>query len=461
MGVDSSTSTDPSIPSTASTPNHDARTINPSLLEKSADPLNSVPKSKFTFEAATTKKLPTIVPETGRQGSGRVDMLQKAKEMGIKIWQLEKLERILLVMLDTPTSPHAHNTRSHPAAANGTKLSRQQGDLQQLLKNEQINGPAEREAKLATSDLIPLKGPHIYIRCMNEKTKPILVREYPKVQNKEDGEWPQIRSVSAGKCPFIEEDTYSRRQHEREKTRDRDEARQNVKKKTVEEAGAPRTRSNVVVQATRMQPPPFAGRKRPLEETQHGANAMVRPAQQLPPPATMEAAFSKPASTGTYGSFPAHSRIVGGEPMASGMQANNVTSAIRSQITSSTAAAPGGKAGTSKEIHGLQRKVLERNNSGPITYAGLTASKRMTDITAAARENPRAAKQKANEKLGHKMDCIHEDSPSDDELNRQPPNRASATRVLKKEKKDLKPGYCENCREKFEDFDEVSFRVPL
>src|SRR5262249_11294280 len=60
-------------------------------------------------------------------------------------------------------------------------------------------------------------------------------------------------------------------------------------------------------------------------------------------------------------------RFAGGEPVASGVQPSNVTSAIKSQVISSTAAVPGAKAGPSKELNALKRKVLERNNM-PVTY---------------------------------------------------------------------------------------------
>ena len=126
-------------------------------------------------------------------------------------------------------------------------------------------------------------------------------------------------------------------------------------------------------------------------------------------------------------------------------------------MISSTAAQPGAKAGTSKEVHGLQRKVLEKNSGGPASYGGLASSHRMTDINTAAREetNNKPAKRKAQDKLA----LIEEDvDPSEAEENAR---RAEATRKAKAvqqrklEKRDPKPGYCENCQDKFEDFEEV------
>ncbi|KAK5278747.1 Cdc7p-Dbf4p kinase complex regulatory subunit [Cryomyces antarcticus] len=58
---------------------------------------------------------------------------------------------------------------------------------------------------------------------------------------------------------------------------------------------------------------------------------------------------------------------------------------------------------------------------------------------------PRAAKRKAQETLGF----IHEE-----EDGQRPLKRSVIIRKKKVGEKELKPGYCENCRDKFEDFSE-------
>jgi regulatory subunit for Cdc7p protein kinase len=122
-------------------------------------------------------------------------------------------------------------------------------------------------------------------------------------------------------------------------------------------------------------------------------------------------------------------------------------------MISSTAAQPGAKAGTSKEVHGLQRKVLEKNSGGPASYGGLASSHRMTDISTAAREELAARPDKRKERL----DLIEEDPSEREENARKAENtrKARAVQQRKLEKRDPKPGYCENCQDKFEDFDEV------
>jgi regulatory subunit for Cdc7p protein kinase len=81
----------------------------------------------------------------------------------------------------------------------------------------------------------------------------------------------------------------------------------------------------------------------------------------------------------------------------------------------------------------------------------------MTDLAAAAREEApnRASKRRGQDKLG----LIEEDvDPSEaEEAARkvEAARKADAVQQRKLEKRDSKPGYCENCQDKFEDFDEV------
>ena len=451
--------------------NNRPQTINPSLLENPCDnPVNfqenQESKSRLNFDALLTNTKGRVATEKERlrrQHAGN-DVLRKAKEMGTKIWQLEKFERIVHVMLEGREgclqSQHSHNTRSNVSTA-ATKTSRHV-ELSHLIRNEQLNGPSDRESTLAISEWIPLKGPHIYIHDMNEKTKPVMVREYSKVQNREDGAWPQFRSVSVGKCPFVEESTHCRRGVERERAREEEQLAQDKS----QNQRAPRTRAATAIESAKMQPPLHAARKRPLAEIENGGNAMAQPPRLLPvtrdkePPLAKTQSPTKGMKNFLGGIGPG---FVRGEPTASGIQQSNITSAIRSQMVSSTAAAPGAKAGTSRDMHELKRKVLERN-SGP-SLSGMTTSTKIANAIGGYESSrtippPRLAKQKAQEKLGQrKLENIREDgSPSDDEEKQY----KATTMVLKDAlKRDPKPGYCENCREKFDDFEEVGLLLPF
>jgi regulatory subunit for Cdc7p protein kinase len=378
----------------------------------------------------------------------------------MKIWALEKLQRMMTTMFDTEIglqTAHSHNTRSNAAQGTISTVSRsgREADLSALLRNERINGPSDRDPTVATKEMILFKGPFIYVHDIDEKQRPIMVREYAKVSNKEQGDWPQFRSVAHGKCPFVPDVDYGRRDAERDMLR---QQRQYEK----ERSAAPRTRAAAAVEA-HMQPP-TASNKRALLETESAANrnsvsASTKQQKLFSQPQSLSQSLDEePSSKGPQNAFVSRAgvgRLFGGEPVASGLQQSNITSAIRSQMISSTSAAPGARAGTSKEVHGLQRKVLEKN-SGPASL-GLTSSHRMTDLGVAAKEETgnRISKRKAQGNLG----LIEEDTCNNE--NEDTARRTEETRVVKAlpkrkaVKRDPKPGYCENCMDKFDDFEEV------
>ncbi|KAL9113496.1 MAG: hypothetical protein Q9187_007614 [Circinaria calcarea] len=463
---DGNTSVDAHSASATTQENTQPRTINPSLLEKSSDyPHNhhgTLPKSKFLLDGLAAKR--SELATLRKQPSGSNDILRKAKDMGIKIWQLEKFERIIHVIFeDRETgfqSQHGHNTRSNVAIATLAANPGRQVDLSNLIRNEQLNGPSDRESTLATGEYCQFKGPHIIIRDMNEKCKPIMIREYAKVQTREDGAWPQFRSVSLGKCPFIEESTHSRRDIEREEAREQ----RRLAQAKVDIPKAPRTRASAAIESIKMQPPAHATRKQPLTNVEHGANLIAQPTRILPAATAKQSVIGKvPSPVKGSRHFPPGigPGFYGGEPQASGLQRSNITSAIRSQMISSTAAAPGAKAGMSKEVHELKRKVLERN-TGP-SLNGMGASRGAAGTANTVRQlrdfpPARLAKQKAQEKLGQKKlgNIKEEHTPSEEAEAKRKSEFAmiNALKSLKGEKREPKPGYCENCREKFEDFEE-------
>ena len=382
--------------------------------------------------------------------------------MGMKVWQLEKLQRILNTMFDLSNESqsqagHGPRTRVANTAAKGDR----EADLSRMLRNERLNGPSDRDATVALDELIPFKGPYIYIRDMDEKTKPIMVREYSRPPRGIAGVWPQFRAVSNGKCPFVDEHTPTQEEIRQVEGREKEEhAREKAEALT-----APRTRAATrgdVEAGTTMRAP----QKRPLEEAKNGANTIVPPPGGMPtqrfcpPPQVVTAKKGSPIKAGRQVIANTRPRLFGGEPAASGLQPSNVTSAIRSQMISSTAAVPGIKAGTSKEVHGLKRKVLEKN-SGP-ALGSVQTRQRTLDPTGSARAErnipaARQSRRQAPEPLIH-IDEEKTQSEEDEDVWAAEEVRKENKQLEKKtlEKKNLKPGYCENCREKYEDFDVVS-----
>lgn len=391
--------------------------------------------------------------EIRRQNVGNVDILSRAREMGMKIWQLEKLQRITSTMLDNVTESQSQNVRNTRTTGNVVGLmDEKDADLSRMLRNEQLNGPSDRNSIAALSELIPFKGPHIYIRDMDEKTKPVMVREYRRPTRTEKGGWPQFHCVSAGKCPFVEEVEKGKVREEEVNTK-------------VEIKSAPRTRAATALEKSKAQPP-LAGIN-PLEK---GKEALAEPRHEeksthsLLEKSTEQRFCAPPPFVPTRGRSPLKGlknvgfRLSAAEPAASGLQPSNITSAIRSQMVSSTAAAPGAKAGTSKEFQGLKRKVLERN-SGPGLNGIQVSQKKKVHLGPARAERSIAAVRQTRARTQEALIHIDEESTQSEGEGvwRAKALKRTGKLLSKKiEKKDLKPGYCENCRDKYDDFDEVS-----
>ncbi|KAL7770309.1 hypothetical protein CFE70_000242 [Pyrenophora teres f. teres 0-1] len=360
-------------------------TVNPAQLEN----------KKNVFDAALEK-------------SDRCDILYKAKSLGMKIWSVEKLQRMVDTMFNKETGEDASSypTRQSLAAQKGRPA-----DLQKLLQNEKM----DRDYLTASQDMVPLRGYYVYVHDMDEVTRPVMIREYQKVE-KEKGKWPQFRASGNGKCPFVEDPHFGRRQQEEQ------EARRLAR----QAAQAPRTRAALALEE-----------KNALAENNNLARRPSAPAVIV-----KEDEDAKPLDPQRL----FHSSVATPQtPVASGLHQSNITSAIRSQMISSTAAAP--RAGNSKEVNQLKRKVLEKN-SVPSTNTNSGHSSVTNDVrTALNHEHSqpmRAAKRKAQESMGHMLD-------GDEERQAR---KAAALRRRKTVEKELKPGYCENCREKFNDFDE-------
>lgn len=416
------------------------QTINPSLLSRPSQP--AVKRKLFDTELRN-RKAPVQNPDDSFKKPKRItDVLVRARDMGKKIWSVEKLQRMMSLLLETDPVVSAHIAYGTRGGSTQVYESRQTEDrnLVRLLQNERVNGPSDRDPTVVAHELHYFKGPYIYVYDMDEKQKPVMVREYEKVADKADGDWPQFRTATLGRCPFVEEcDPREQRPQPRPKPQ--------VRKPAVE--------SKAVLQPPEAsRPKPVTG-KRTLSEMQntHSRNSSVASTELMNPPKTVDGKvdFSANAFTGR----PATGRMFGGEPVASGVQPSNVTSAIRSQMISSTAATPGLITGLSKEVHGLQRQVLKRNTS---TTSQDPSSRRAMETSFRDEAAPKRSLTLARTS-SRKLEMFDENSTSKDTAEAKPAARPERRVEKKTKKKDAKPGYCENCQEKYDDFDEVSVKL--
>lgn len=408
-------------------------TVNPSLLEKNAD-----------------GHVISLKGDARREQSN-MDVLHRSRKMGMKIWALEKLQRMISTINDGDLAGHGHSARGTHA---GGHTRRGENDLSQVLRNELVNGPSDRDSVSSVKEMIMFKGPFIYIHDMDEKTKPVMVREYPRVSRRQDGAWPQFRSAPLGKCPFIEEPPT------RKTAKHRSRPQEKERRATCKPAAQYGTRKqeaehHPAVEKQGLHPAGTETKKeRGFEDP--GATSGQDTTQKVPikeeeSPKKSSESFV-PAQMPRTGPF-----YLGREPAASGVQPSNVTSAIRSQMISSTANAPGAKAGLSKEVQELKRKVLEKSG-GNVPMAA--PSHRPTNLSGPKimNEPGRSSKPHAKSKYGTANEEDTTQSEGNGGSKRSFGSRKNSA-PREERRRDPKPGYCENCREKFDDFDEVSWLI--
>ena len=115
-----------------------SRTIENILAIDKNDSLGkSSSRSKFNFEASVGRKpSPSSLSQSGvRKMTAQVDILQRAKDMSIKTWQREKLQRILDAILSGEDQQHGHNTRSQSTATQASK-AQNEPTLEDVLRED-------------------------------------------------------------------------------------------------------------------------------------------------------------------------------------------------------------------------------------------------------------------------------------------------------------------------------------
>lgn len=425
-------------------------TINPSLLERET-------KSRRVAIPRQSHEASRDV-ESRKPGRGASDILLKAREYGMKIWALEKLQRMMHAMFDTQSNQTTSYGRENDRAAQAPAMN---VDLSHVLRNEKIHGPTDRDPNAVPKDLVFFKGPFLYVHDMLAINRPIMVREYQKVKSREQGAWPQFRSVSGGRCPFIEEAVHKKREEERERhlgkverAKEKEAAVTMSKAKTsakvqqqVEEQ--PRVKAKRPVLGEFNKNESFLNNSKPSQVNAKADEDVfqVPSAKRDNSHPSNEMAFT--ATNPEKGREPTK---FGAEPVASGVQPSNITSAIRSQMVSSLADQPGQRAGTSKELYELKRKVAGNVLIGNVNGKGIAHSQRMLDLAkiAGGKDREPKALNDRKRKLGVEEPVVVLEDKEVEETRVKP-------KIKEGIKKETRPGYCENCREKFEDFEDHTY----
>ncbi|KAI1118343.1 Dfp1/Him1, central region-domain-containing protein [Nemania sp. NC0429] len=418
-----------------------AETINPSLLTR----VSTVPTKRRLLDAdlrARANRIPPLPTDQPLKAPKKAaDILVRARDMKKKIWTADKAYRLMALLVETDPYRSVEMAYGRPKTNYATQpepRAAEDRNLLQLLQKERVNVPADRE-------LTYFKGPYIYVYDIDEKQRPIMVREYNKVSDRSKGEWPQFQTAAVGRCPFIEDSEI------REAREAKEAAEKAQQKARVQAEGQAVMETKPVLQPPKMAPPKPVTGKRTLREMELGHNRQSSVTSGDIPSRSRSIGGGNPdSSRKAFTSHAATGRLLDGEPVASGLQRTNVTSAIRSQMISSTATTPGLITGLSKEVHCLQRQVLKWPSTIPRDQ-----SSRPTTETSFRDENSIKQQRTLSRTSSRKLELINEESVVHGGAESTGSTSQAAPRKKQREReRELKPGYCENCAEKYADFDE-------
>ncbi|KAI0532150.1 Dfp1/Him1, central region-domain-containing protein [Xylaria digitata] len=423
-----------------------AETINPSLLTRFSNPTTKRKLFDADLRARAQRMPPQPSDQALRMPKKAVDILIRARDMKKKIWTVDKLFRMTALLLETDpyrSADMAYGRQKYTLATQVESRAVEDRNLLRLLQKERVNGPSDRDPTVLACELVYFKGPYIYVYDIEEKQKPIMAKEYPKVPDRSKGIWPQFQTAALGRCPFIEDSEV----REAREAKEAKEVQKRVRARI--QSQEPVGETKPVLHRPRMAPPGPVTGKRTLGEMELGHNRQSSVTSvEFPSLSRSFGGENTDLSRKAFSSYAATGRLLGGEPVASGVQPSNVTSAIRSQMISSTATTPGVITGLSKEVHGLQRQVLKWNSQDHSSKHTTETSFREDNLT----KRPSTLSRTSSRKL----ELINENARENEGTEETEESR-SVKRVAPRKKprdSELKPGYCENCAEKYPDFDE-------
>ncbi|KAJ2972057.1 hypothetical protein NUW58_g9262 [Xylaria curta] len=425
-----------------------AETINPSLLTRFP---NTSTKSRL-FDSDLRVRAQRVPPQPSEQAlraqKKATDILIRARDMKKKIWTADKVFRMTALLLETDlyrSIEMAYGRLKNAPLTQSESRAAEDRNLLRLLQKERVNGPSDRDPTVLTHEIIPFKGPYIYVYDFEEKQKPIMAKEFPKATDKSKGKWPQFQTAALGRCPFIEDSEV----REAREAKEAKEAQQKVRAQAKAQESVSETKP--ALQRPRMAPPRPVTGKRTLGEMELGHNRQSSVTSvEFSSVSRSFGGENMDFSRKAFTSHAATGRLLGGEPVASGVQPSNVTSAIRSQMISSTATTPGVITGLSKEVHGLQRQVL-KFHSPAMSH---DPSSRHTTETSFREDSSMKRPPTLGRTSSRKLEPRDEGTKENEGTERSTRSTKRAAPRKKAHDCDLKPGYCENCAEKYADFDE-------
>lgn len=324
-------------------------------------------------------------------------------------------------------------------------------NLSRLLLEEKIHGPADSDPRARRDDYHYFKGPYIHLRDLSQFYRPIMIREYSKVSDPELGDWPQFRLTGIGKSPFVQ-DSRQRRSEEENET---------------DAAG-------IAAAAVLKEQRALAKAQEPTQRLQRSRRLGVHAEEfvinedehdELEPEEQSEEHRAKHKRKMTEGDLKANkvARKPTFSSVAAGREGHERKKSILSPIkmTSVRANSPivqntVGSVGTSKRLGRIASKKNYYPGHGnmEVVASGINMSMVTSNVKSMTQSGGTANGLGANTSQTQSKEMNSLKRKIFERKIRPPSVPNAAVRKEAVAVKEMRPGYCENCKDRFDDFDE-------
>lgn len=344
-------------------------------------------------------------------------MVQTALAWNIKVWSAAKLENVL----DRCRAPHPRNGLAIAAAGQPTVTMGKERSLTRLLESERLHGTTERDPTQRRHDFayFSKNSYFVLVEDLRQELATIAAQEYPierAADGTERGGWPVLHCHPRARGPFIEYDEKEERKRQKADRAERDREKERIRRKAQWKEELERKRkAQLVLQAKHhdlRRTASLNNLHRRASYPQAGEGGFVDLDADFGDEERVESAnASGYLASGTY--------------MAASGNSVGITS------TTGTTSAAG---------------VPSRNLQLPSTLKGRLQQQVVTS---------RKVALGPQDKEGSKENVMGPPLLVPDRQRVLRKSRSTNTIRLPKREEGAKPGYCESCRVKFEDFTEV------
>lgn len=348
------------------------------------------------------------------------DLVKKAISFDIKIWSPEKLESVLNRCNAPPAClPGASSTLK---LLHGPPITTRDRSLTRLLEAERIHGTTERDPTQKRNDYIYFSKSSYYVLVedMNQELATIAALEYPAQKDQdgqEKGSWPVLHCHPKARGPFVE---YNDREERRREKAEKQEAEREWERE--------RRKARLLL----------AEKKKREQQQSHRSGDLRRSVSMNN--LQRRASFPQTGAGGFIDLDADFDDEHNASANASGYLASGAYMAASGNSVSVTSTA----GTTSTAGHSFRQSQLNSNLKGLMQQQVVTSRRASLVTTSAAKKEnvmgPPPIPEKRNILLRK--------------------SRSTNTLRLPKREEGSKPGYCESCRTKFEDFSSVSRSLP-